>query len=228
MPEYPEFPDNNDPVIWSPAEIADVIQQGLFRKTADFDRDQAVYGIDALSEVQLHAVLQNILSEAGYGVFPEQRYPADRNRRRRSEGERCDIVLTPDSRVLAVPAAQASLFAPADPVCPGDAFWVEVKVVAQFTDEGANHNYSSELMEPVRRDVRKLAKDKNIHHAAVLLVMHTAGKEVAEHDMGVWLDRCLEKELPVGSPYMRHIPITDRMGNKLTTIALYPVLRINE
>ena len=39
----------------------------------------------------------------GLGVHREQRYPADRARRRESEGERCDFVLTPDGRPLAAP-----------------------------------------------------------------------------------------------------------------------------
>ncbi|MCK4872547.1 MAG: hypothetical protein KAS72_07460 [Phycisphaerales bacterium] len=212
-------------VMWSIADIADALEAGLVERTKRLDEEQAVLGIDALDEISLHPILHHALRAAGYGIHPEERYPRDRIRRNRSEGERCDIVLTPDERILEVPEAEATLFAPPQPVALDDAFWLEVKVVAQFTDEGANARYAAELLEPVRRDVRKLAADTGIRHAGVLLVLHTIDRTVADHDLELWQDRCLERSLPIGPPSLRRIPITDRVGNSLCTLALYPVHR---
>ena len=45
----------------------------------------------------------------------------------------------------------------------------------------------------------------------------------AEHDLRVWQDRCLAASLPIGGPCVRTLPITDRLGNRVCTTALYPV-----
>ena len=187
------------------------------------DLEQSVTGLDALDEVALHAILADSLAEAGYGVHREQRYPADRARRRESEGERCDLVLTPDRLPLREPDAKATLFDSPDAVELDDAFWLEVKVVAQFTPEGPNRNYSSQLLSTVHQDVMKLSRDRGILHAGILIVLFVRDTAVAEHDLGIWQDRCLQRGLPIGAPSMRMLPMTDRLGNGVCALALYPV-----
>ncbi|MDY7109989.1 MAG: hypothetical protein SYC29_15260 [Planctomycetota bacterium] len=209
--------------MWSIADIADALEAGLRRRMKEFDREQSVTGLDALDEVSLHATLAGSLVEAGYGVSREQRYPADRERRRGSEGERCDLVLTPDGRPLREPDAKATLFERSDAVEPDEAFWLEVKLVAQFTEEGANRNYTSQLLSGVRHDVTKLSKDRDILHSGLLIVLFVHDAIVAEHDLGVWLDRSLQHGLPVGAPSVRMMPMTDRLGNGVCAVAVYPV-----
>ena len=87
------------------------------------------------------------------------------------EGERCDLVLTPEGRHLAKPEAEETLFEDPEEVPLDDALWLEVKVVAQFQLEGANGNYSSQLLSTVREDVAKLSKDRGILHAGLLIVL---------------------------------------------------------
>ncbi|MFG0252509.1 MAG: hypothetical protein ACF8NJ_06510, partial [Phycisphaerales bacterium JB038] len=148
--------------LWSIADIADALAQGLRAAAEECDREQSVRGLDNLDELELHPLLQRALLAADYGIHNEQRYPGDRHKRKLSEGERCDLVLTPDGRALDAPAAQGTLFAAPDPVSLDEAFWLEVKVVAQWKEDGPNPRYTSELLEPVRRDVRKLAKDRGV------------------------------------------------------------------
>jgi hypothetical protein len=190
---------------------------------ARLDLEQSVTGLDALDELALHAILADSLAEAGYGVHREQRYPADRGRRRESEGERCDLVLTPDGRPLREPDAKATLFDRLDAVEPDEAFWLEVKLVSQFTEEGPNRNYASQLLSTVRRDVMKLSKDPDILRAGILIVLFVRDAIVAEHDLGVWQDRCLQRGLPIGAPSVRTLPMIDRLGNGVCAIAIYPV-----
>ena len=101
--------------------------------------------------------------------------------------------------------------------------FVDGDEVGQYTLDGANAAYSSELMHPVRQDVAKLARDPDIRHAAVLLVLFTAGREVAEHDLSVWERHCIRHDLPIAPPAMRHVEINDRLGNALCSVVVYPV-----
>jgi len=207
----------------SVTDIADAVESGLAAHARELDAEQAVRGIDALDERALHPIIEQSLRAAGYGVAREMRYPADRAHRRASEGERCDFVLTPDARPLLVEAQRSTLFDPPDAVDPEDAFWLEAKVVAQFTEEGANRNYASQLLAPVRQDVAKLSKDRGILHAGLLLVLFTRDEIVANHDLAIWEDRCLRKGLPIAAPSCRTVPITNRLGHEIFTLRLYPV-----
>lgn len=214
-------------MLWQISNIADAVQIGLAAQVANDDIEQSVRGIDTLDEVSLHPILHSALRTAGFGVFPEERFPSDRLKKSRSEGKRCDIVLTPSGRPLASPDSAETLFDPPDAVNLGDAFWLEVKMTTQFTPEGEpNRRYSAELMAPVRRDVDKLARDPHICHAAVLLVLFVADSKVAEHDLRVWQQCCIERGYPIGSPVNREITISDRIGHQNAAISLIPVYHL--
>jgi hypothetical protein len=208
------------------ADIADAAQNGLKRRLNQLDLEQAVYGLDSLDEIALQPVLATAFLDAGFGVYREQRYPADRRKHRVSEGERCDFVLTAEARPLKHPDAAGTLFDPPDALELADAFWLEVKTVTQFTIEGPNPRYSSHLLSTVRQDVTKLSKDPGILHAGLLLVLFTRSQEVAEHDLRIWQDRCLGRGLPIGAPCTRAIPMTDRHGNSVCLVAAYPISRL--
>jgi hypothetical protein len=211
---------------WCVDDIADAIAAGL-QDRVDADRAaQAVSGVDALDEVSLHPELAGALALAGYGVHREERYIGARSKRSRSEGRRCDLVLTPDNRPLQDPKAVATLFDDPNAVPLEEAFWLEVKTVAQHTPEGPNVAWSNELLGTVRADVSKLFKDKGILHSGLLIVLWVASEDVATHDLGVWQDRCLDLGLPIGTPSTRMLPIQDRLGNSACVIRLYPVYHL--
>ena len=211
--------------VWSGAELADAIIDGLGHVESMLAKEQAVGGLDGLIEVLLHPHLEQALSATGLGVHREVRYPSARGRRSLAEGRRCDLVLTPDGLPLNDPQADATLFDHPDAVELSDAFWLEVKSVAQFNETGANATWASELLSSVRLDVAKLASDEGIVHSGLLIVLHAASDEVVDHDLGVWEDACLERGLPIGSPWRRRMPLLDRLGNTKCAIALYPVHR---
>jgi hypothetical protein len=210
---------------WSIAEIADAIESALADAARRNDREQSVRGLDALDELSVHPLLAGGLSAAGYGVFGEQHYPTVGRRQRDSEGERCDLVLTPGGRDLNDPSREPTLFDPPGAVALDEAFWLEVKVVCQFTPEGPNQRYASQLLSTVREDVTKLSRNRGIRHSALLIILFAEDRSTAEHDLAAWLDRCLGRGLPVGSPSLRTLRITDRLGNGVCTVALYPVAR---
>ena len=208
---------------WCVASLADAIETGLRDEETRLKTEQAVSGMDACDEVTLHELLASSLAAAEFGIHQEIRYPSARSARKRSSGDRCDLVLTPGNRPLAVPEAKDTLFTEPSEISLEDAFWLEVKVVTQFTEEGANAAYSSQLLSTVREDVTKLSRDQSILHAGLLILLFTANPAIAEHDLGIWQDRCLERSLPIAAPSSRVLPVADRLGNQACTIRLYPV-----
>ena len=209
--------------MWSTADIADILRQGLWRQAQAENLEQAVYGFDALDELGLHPLLQNILRQAGYGVWPEQRYPDDDDHPKRSQGKRCDLVLTPDGLPLRDPQVRDTLFDAQPAVNPEEALWLEVKTVSQFTTDGPFPRYSAELLAPVPQDVKKLWSDSWIRHSALLLLLFTAEPTVAEHDLAAWQKRCLERRYPIASPAVRGFAINDRIGNAWCGIGVFGI-----
>jgi hypothetical protein len=196
---------------WSWTALADALAAGLARAAEAVELEQAVHGLDARSELELHPILHAALRDAGYGVAPEQRFPRDRHQRKRSAGSRCDLVVTRDA---ATALDDGNL---------GEAMWIEVKVVAQFHPFGPNRSYAAALQTPVWKDVQKLASDPAIAHAIVLLVLFTADAATADHDLEVWRARAVERGLHLWPRVQRSLPIGDRLGNRLCTVALFPL-----
>jgi hypothetical protein len=253
--------------MWRPEQIADVAADGLRAHAAALDLEQAVRGIDSLSEVEFHPLLAGALAAAGWGVWCERGYPGKvggaGKRPKRAERERCDLVLTEGGAGLVDPVVEAkagdeiegTLFADAlrgtgfQPVTsahglegratgagtprltlPEDAFWLEVKLVGQFCYTGGvpgpNRAYASELTRLPAGDIVKLARDGVIRDAGLLLILFTADRDTADHDLGVFVNRCLDRGLPVQSPSVARFGITDRIGNSLCTVALVKALSV--
>ncbi len=215
--------------MWSHRSICEACAGAIESVERRCALEQSPYGVDALDELQIHAALVQGLKGAGFNPLSEQRYPDHRARRRRSEGDRCDLVLLPESgEHLTDPLAADSLFGKRG-VDPADAYWLEVKMARQFalTDgvAGAARQYGAQLLSASTSDVRKLAQDRVIEFAALLLLFFTSDEPTANHDLNVWLSRCLDKHLPVAAPFIERRPVTDRIGNTLCTIALVPVGR---
>jgi hypothetical protein len=208
---------------WSTSDIADAVEAGLRRCAKDADLEQAVYGIDALDELGLHPLIEQALTDHSFGVWREQRYPDDRLKTKRSEGQRCDIVLTPDGLPLRDPLIKGTLFDDQPAADPDAAYWLEVKTVAQFETGGPFPRYSSELLSPVVKDIKKIWSDGTIRHGGLLLVLFTATQEIAEHDLAAWHTRCLDRGFPVGPPAVRGFEINDRIGNGWCAVAAFGI-----
>ncbi len=208
---------------WSTADIADAVAAGLLQRAAADDTDQAVYGFDGLDELGLHPLIADSLIGQGHGVWPEQRYPAERHKKKKSEGRRCDLVLTRDGLPLRDPDVKSTLFDAVPAADAESAYWLEIKTVAQFESEGPFRRYSAELLQPVTKDIRKIWSDGVIRHGGLLLVLFTATQQVADHDLKVWHERCMDKGYPVGPPVVRGFPLTDRVGNGWCAVAVYGV-----
>ncbi len=102
-----------------------------------------------------------------------------------------------------------------------DAYWLEIKTVAQHEIDGPFSRYTSELLSSVSQDIKKLWRDGVIRHGGLLLVLFTEGKHIAEHDLAAWHSRCLDRGYPVGMSVIRGFDITDRIGNSYCAIGLF-------
>lgn len=216
-------------VIWDLFEIASLAAAGLRAEAERLDADQAVTGIDALAELPLHALIRAGIASR-YPVAAEQRYPVARGRKRRSEGERCDIVVLPPdagpSPHLTDPLDVGTLFQGRG-IDPRDALWVEVKGVWHhaMTDGIARPNptYTSQLTRLIAGDLRKLAAETAIDWAAMLIVAFHESAVIAEHDLGVWRNTMAAKGLMPSAPIIERFGITDRIGNSVCSIVIAPV-----
>lgn len=213
--------------MWDMHDIADAAAEGLRARAAALDDEQSPYGLDAADELALHPHLQRAFLDAGFGVLPEERYPASRARPRRSEGDRCDIVLTTQpGEPLLDPLLAGTLFGHRG-LHPAEALWIEVKTVHQFGltsgVAGQNPAYSAEWLAAAASDVRKLAGEEAIAHAAVLIVAFTLDEPTIEHDVLAFAHRCLDKGFPIGAPVRRSFRIADRLGNSLASVVVVEV-----
>lgn len=217
----------------------------LTNRAREFDQEQSVRGVDAMKELQLHALIEDTLITEHFGVSRETHYPSDGDAyTKASHRQRCDLVLFPDSaRTLLDPAeemkqlviAQDTLFAESsnlgpDPetTCdPADAWWIEIKACAQHVYRDGvpspNPGYAHELVTGLQTDLCKLSVDPHIWHAAVLVVLFCEDETIARHDLNQAANMCIGQGLPVQSPLIETHSITDRGGNGCVSIGLFPV-----
>lgn len=231
--------------MWRMSDVLACVEEGVARLDAALLDEQAVHGIDALTEVALHPVLAESLSAGGFGVLREVVYPGEHALPvRRSARARCDLVLLPEpGQSLEDPAeeqaellgGESTLFAglahrmgsTTDRVRSADACWLEVKSVAQLAYvDGVpvpNRAYTDQLVKGPMADLVKLARDPSIWSGASVVLLFCRIEEVGRHDLSQLAHRLLDQELPIGTPEIGGVPIEDRVGNAWCGVGVFPV-----
>lgn len=205
---------------WPYDDVADALFSGLCGALDAIEEEQARRGLDVFDEVELHPLLAGGLQHAGFGCFREERYPTDRAQRKKSEGRRCDLVVTPDALALDDGTwRQPTLFDVPGGCALADALWVEVKVAARFK-EGGRSGGSARV---AWKDVEKLAGEDAVRRRAVLLVLFTEDEDVAAHDLAAWAALGRGRGLLLEKPVVRGRRIVDRYGNGALVLGLFPV-----
>ncbi|MDX2146276.1 MAG: hypothetical protein SFZ23_02040 [Planctomycetota bacterium] len=107
-----------------------------------------------------------------------------------------------------------------------ECFWLEVKLVSQFTyTRGvpeANRTYGAELSRGVRTDVAKLAASERVCFAGLLLVLLARDAATASHDLATCLVRASDRGDAFRAPEVRSFEIDDRVGNAAGVACLIP------
>lgn len=203
--------------------LADQIANAFVAREAELKLEQAVYGLDSCDEISLQDQLAAGLS-GSYAVAREVHYPSTLGRKL-SNRARCDLVLTPTGRPLRLDSAPPSLFEPIEQTMPADAFWLEVKAAYQFRSIDVRHGgYGQQWRGAVVKDLKKMEADPLIRHAALLLIVFTESNEVVEKDLNLFETVLAEKEVLAGFRQVRHVPIVERIGHRVCTLALWPTL----
>lgn len=231
--------------MWSHLELLDTIRARLRLEDRALREQQAVRGLDALREIDLHPLISHAFSDGPLSSLREVYYPSsDSVLPNGNQRDRCDFVVLPDGKKSLfdpvdahkkLQSASGTLFEPvaslpeieAHECHPTDAFWVEIKIIAQHRYiDGVpvpNPKYAHELLSGPRTDVIKLAADPMIRHAGVLVVIFSEYEEAGVHDLSMAMREMIDQDLPVGMPEYTSLPIVDLGGNAWCTLGLIPV-----
>lgn len=216
---------------WSFSDVADHLARVLQEAEQELRLEQAVYGLDTRDERELQKLLAERLG-SHFGVAREVHYPSSRGRKL-THRPRCDVVLTPHGTALEpeeVP--ERTLFDPppgdgAAAHCkPADALWLEVKIAYQFREGGTRHGgYGAQWRQKVVADLRKMEADEGIREAGLVLIVFNESRQILDKDLELFEDVLAIKEVIAGFRQVRSIPILDRIGHRLCTVAVWPTIQ---
>jgi hypothetical protein len=183
-----------------------------------------VYGLDARSELQIQETLAAGLS-IYYEVAREVHYPSTRGKKL-SHRQRCDLVLTAKGRPLKLDSAPVTLFDSPDQAGPEEALWLEVKVAYQFREGGLRHGgYGAAWRSKVVDDLRKMEAEPLIHEAGLCLIVFNESRGILDKDVEIFETILAQKEVLAGFRKVRSTDITERIGHRVCTVALWPTVQ---
>lgn len=211
-------------MLWDFSTIADHLSTCVQQAEQDLRLEQAVYGLDAKDERGVQELLAARMA-AWYEVAREVHYPSTAGRRL-THRQRCDLVLSPRGRPLRLDSKPPTLFDPPDQATPGESLWLEVKVAFQFREGNIRHKgYGAQWRQAVVSDLEKMAAEPQIREAGLLLVVFNESRAVLDKDLELFEDVLMRKEVFAGYRHVRSVDITERIGHRLCTIALWPTIQ---
>ncbi len=211
-------------LLWDFSTVADCLGKVIAAAEQELRLEQAVYGLDAKDERQIQALLAARLA-AWVEVAREVHYPSTKGKRL-THRQRCDLVLTPRGRPLRRDDKPPTLFDPPDMADPGEGLWLEVKVAAQFREGSVRHRgYGPQWRQAVVRDLQKMAAEPLIREAGLLLIVFNESREILDKDLELFEDVLARKEVLAGFRHVRSVPIVERIGHRLCTLAVWPTIQ---
>ena len=210
---------------WDFCTLADHLGRSLREAEDELRLEQAVYGLDARDERALQALLATRLA-AAYEVAREVHYPSTKGKKL-THRMRCDLVLSPKGQPLRLDTAgPPGLFDPPSLCEPADALWLEVKVAYQFREGGNRHaGYGAQWRHAVVEDLRKMEADPLVHDAGLVLVVFNESQPILDKDLELFEDVLARKEVLAGFRHVRTVPILERNGHRLCTVAVWPTVQ---
>jgi hypothetical protein len=210
--------------MWDFSTVADRFETAIATAESELRLEQAVYGLDRLDERRIQALLAERMT-AWYEVAREVHYPSTVGRKL-THRARCDLVLSPKGCPLKLDSVLPTLFDPAKTCQPADALWLEVKVACQFREGGVRHmGYGSQWRQAVVDDLRKMEAEAMVRDAGLVLVVFNESQRVLDKDLELFEDVLARKEVLAGFRQVRSVPILDRIGHNLCTVAVWPTVQ---
>jgi hypothetical protein len=209
---------------WDFFSLADQLGRAIERAEAALRLEQAVYGLDSRDEKAIQSLLADGLAQH-YEVAREVHYPSSVGRKL-THRQRCDLVLTPKGRPLRLDRAPPTLFDPIDLCTAQEALWLEVKVAYQFREGAIRHGgYGAQWRNGVVEDLRKMEAEPLIREAGLVLIVFTESPEILEKDVELFEIVLAQKEVLAGFRQVRSVPVLERMGHRLCTVAVWPTIQ---
>jgi hypothetical protein len=209
---------------WDFSTLADHLERAVRAAEDELRLEQAVYGLDARDERALQALLAERLT-GQYEVAREVHYPSTRGNKL-THRQRCDLVLSPKGHPVRLDRAPPTLFDPPDLCEPGDALWLEVKVAHQFREGGVRHTrYGAQWRQAVVKDLKKMEAEPLIREAGLVLVVFNESQAILDKDLELFESVLAAKEVLAGFRHVRSVPITERIGHHLCTLAVWPTIQ---
>ena len=204
--------------------LANHLQTAITQAEAELRLEQAVYGLDTRDEKQLQELLAAGLA-SNYEVAREVHYPSSAGKKL-THRQRCDLALTEKGWPLKRDSELPTLFDPPNLSPPHLALWLEVKIAYQFREGGDRHGgYGGQWRDAVVEDLRKMESDPLIREAGLALLVFNESEPILAKDIELFETILMQKEVLAGFRQVRTIPILDRIGHKLCTIALWPTIQ---
>src|SRR5205085_10285892 len=85
--------------------------------------------------------------------------------------------------------------------------------------------YGAKWRSAVVEDLRKMEAGPLIHEAALVLVVFNESAEILEKDLDLFETVLMQKEVLAGFRQVRSVPILERIGHRLCSIALWPTIQ---
>jgi hypothetical protein len=212
------------PLRWDFLEVADRLHLVLLAAENALRLEQAVYGLDVKTELELQTVLADGLKKY-YDVAREVHYPSTVGKKL-THRQRCDIVLTPPGRPLRLDSAPPTLFDAPDLAAPEEALWLEVKVAYQFREGGTrNERYGSQWRNAIVEDLEKMEAEPRIAEAGLVLLVFLESPKILDKDLELFEDVLARKEVLAGFRQVRGVRILDRIGHHVCGIAIWPTIQ---
>jgi len=204
--------------------VADRLGEAIALAERELQLEQAVYGLDARDELALQELLASHLAQH-YEVAREVHYPSSAGAKR-THRMRCDLVLSAKGCPLKLDFAPATLFDNKQECPPSEALWLEVKAAYQFREGGIRHGgYGAQWRSAVVEDLRKMEAEPLIREAALVLVVFNESADILEKDLDLFETVLAQKEVLAGFRQVRSIPVLERIGHRLCTVALWPTIQ---
>jgi hypothetical protein len=207
------------PAPWHLPTITAGLASVLARLEAELRLEQAPHGLDSFDERAFQRAFAAGLRDE-HEVALEVHYPSS-SRLGRTCRQRCDLVLTPRGWPL-----RQDETLPLD-LCPPEAgLWLELKIARQLREGGAtNGGYGTQWRRQVVADLRKMAAEPSIREAALVVLVFTADATGLGRDLAAFESLLTRDGVGAGFRQVRSLPIADRIGHRLLTVALWPTVQ---
>lgn len=238
---------------WDFHDLADRVGQTLQEAEDALRLEQAVYGLDSLDEIKLHQLIVRGLSR-WYMVQREAHYPSA-VAKKRSQRSRCDMVITPKGRPLKTSEEPDLFTPPNPCPPEEALWLEIKSAYQYRDVATRHGGYGGQWKTGLVEDVKKLRGDERIYEAGLMLVVFNESQEVLAKDLELFDEHLegqglvgprtgevdgglrggLRSVVGVGGlggvgadsafRHVRSVRITERMGHRLATVALWPVVQ---